>query len=130
MSDEGERAVAREQGEGEAKATVMEGGAAEGEGASAKPPGRLQQVLVEYGTIGIITLLSLSALTYAGFAVAFMVGFEVEGAGGTAGALGAAAAGWALTKPIRIPLAIALTPVVAAVWHRLRGKKAPSKPKE
>jgi hypothetical protein len=101
---------------------------AEPEGAPAgKEPGRLQQLLVEYGAIGIITLLSLSALTYTGFAVAFMVGFEVEGAGGTAGALGAAAAGWALTKPVRIPLAIVLTPVVAAVWHRLRGKKPPAK---
>lgn len=92
-----------------------------------KPRGRLQEMLVEYGVIGIITLLSLSALTYVGFAFAFMAGFEVEGAGETAGALGAAAAGWALTKPIRIPVAIALTPVVAAVWHRIRGKKAPPK---
>jgi hypothetical protein len=89
--------------------------------------GRLQQLLVEYGVIGIIVLLSLSALTYAGFAVAFMVGFEVEGAGETTGALGAAAIGWALTKPIRIPLAIVLTPVVAALWHRVRGKQPPAK---
>lgn len=122
MSDEDEQAKARAAGEGEAK--VAAGG--EGAGAGAQPPGRLQQILVEYGVIGIITLLSLSALTYAGFAVAFMVGFEVEGAGEAAGALGAAAVGWALTKPFRIPVAIALTPVVAAVWHRVRGKKAPS----
>jgi hypothetical protein len=119
MSDEGERPAGAEPGEGEAKAAQAD--------ASGKPPGRLQQMLVEYGAIGIITLLSLSALTYTGFAVAFMMGFEVEGAGETAGALGAAAAGWALTKPIRIPLAIALTPIVAAVWHRLRGKKLPPK---
>ncbi len=114
----------------EAKAGAMAeptADAANGEGASAKPPGRLQQVLVEYGVIGIITLLSLSALTYIGFAAAFMMGFEVEGAGETAGALGAAAVGWALTKPFRIPVAIALTPVVAAVWHRLRGKPLPPK---
>ena len=120
MSDEGERAKTQDAGEGEGEAKAAD---AASEGGGAKPPGRLQQILVEYGTIGIVTLLSLSALTYAGFAVAFMVGFEVEGAGATAGALGAAAAGWALTKPIRIPLAIALTPVVAAVWHRVRGKK-------
>lgn len=119
MNDEGERPAEAEPSKGEAKVVSA--------GASGKPPGRLQQTLVEYGAIGIITLLSLSALTYTGFAVAFMVGFEVEGAGETAGALGAAAAGWALTKPIRIPLAIVLTPIVAAVWHRLRGKKAPPK---
>lgn len=120
MNDEGERTSGPSEAETKAKADA-------GVGASDKPPGRLQQVLVEYGAIGIIVLLSLSALTYLGFAFAFMAGFEVEGAGETAGALGAAAAGWALTKPIRIPLAIVLTPVVAAVWHRLRGKKPPSK---
>jgi hypothetical protein len=120
MSDDDERERERKPaaGEGAPKAAENSGGG---------KPGRFQQILLEYGAIGIITLLSLSALTYAGFAVAFMVGFEVEGAGETAGALGAAAAGWALTKPIRIPLAIALTPVVAAVWHRVRGKKAPPK---
>jgi hypothetical protein len=32
-----------------------------------------------------------------------------------------------LTKPFRIPLAIVLTPVVAALWHRLRGKPLPPK---
>lgn len=125
MSDEDERAVAG--APGEVKAAGAAGG--EGDGASAKPPGRLQQVLVEYGTIGVITLLSLSALTYAGFAFAFMVGFEVEGTGEAAGALGAAAVGWALTKPFRIPLAIVLTPVVAAVWHRVRGKNPASSSK-
>ncbi|MEX1367911.1 MAG: hypothetical protein AB1Z98_32580 [Nannocystaceae bacterium] len=85
--------------------------------------GKLQQVLVEYGVIAIIVLLSLSALTWLGFAAAFMAGFEVEGVGGTAGVAAAATAGWLLTKPIRIPLAIVLTPVVAAVWHRVRGRK-------
>jgi hypothetical protein len=94
MSEDAERASEREAGvaaEAEAKAEVAP---TQSEG-SPKSPGRLQQILVEYGVIGIITLLSLSALTYVGFAVAFMVGFEVEGAGETAGALGAAAVGWA-----------------------------------
>jgi hypothetical protein len=129
MSDDAERVHEREPGEGEAKVkATAEANATEAKaGAGGKQPGRLQEILVEYGAIGIITLLSLSALTFTGFAFAFMVGFEVEGADETAGALGAALAGWALTKPIRIPLAIALTPLVAAVWHRVRGKKAPPK---
>lgn len=90
--------------------------------AEAKKPGRLQDLLVEYGAIGIIVLLSISALTYLGFLVAILVGFEVEGADEMAGAFAAAAVGWAATKVIRIPLAIVLTPVVAQVWHRLRGR--------
>lgn len=103
------------------------GGAAASDGA---PPSRLQQLLVEYGVIAVVVLLTLSALSYVGFAVAFMIGFEVEGVGETAGAFGAAAAGWALTKPIRIPVALALTPVVAAIWHKIRGRspKAEAEP--
>ncbi|MEM9454740.1 MAG: hypothetical protein AAGF11_11210 [Myxococcota bacterium] len=96
-----------------------------GDGAAAPDgakPSRLQQLIVEYGVIAVIVLLTLSALSYVGFAVAFMIGFGVEGVGETAGAFGAAAAGWALTKPIRIPVALALTPVVAAVWHKIRGR--------
>lgn len=93
-----------------------------------KPPGKLQQLIVEYGVIAVIVLLTLSALSYLGFAVAFMIGFEVEGVGETAGAFGAAAAGWALTKPIRIPVALALTPIVAAVWHRIRGRSPTGEP--
>ena len=89
-----------------------------------KPTSRIQQMLVEYGMVGIVVLLSISALTYVGFAVAFLVGFEVEGAAGTGGLLVAAGAGWLITKPIRIPLAIVLTPFVAAGWRRLRGLPA------
>jgi hypothetical protein len=105
-------------GEGAPKVDTIEAG----KQASGDRPGRLQQLLVEYGAIGIIVLLSISALTYLGFVVAILVGFEVEGSGETAGVFAAAAVGWAATKPIRIPLAVALTPVVAMVWHRVRGK--------
>lgn len=98
-------------------------GAAEAE---AKPePSKLQKLLLEYGVIGIIVLLSLSALTVVGFTAAFMFGFEVEGTAESAGVAAAVFAGWLATKPIRIPLAVVLTPIVAAVWHRIRGKKAP-----
>lgn len=89
---------------------------------NAKPSGRVQQLLVEYGVIGIIVLLSISALTYVGILVAILVGFEVDGADETAGAFAAAGVAWLATKPIRIPLAIVLTPVVAQIWHRVRGK--------
>jgi len=87
--------------------------------------GRVQEFLVEYGSTGIVVMLSISALTYVGFALAFFAGFEVEGAGETAGVLTAAGAGWLLTKPIRIPLAIALTPFVVRVVRRVRGPKSP-----
>jgi len=93
-----------------------------GEGEKDEPPGRVQQFLVEYGITGIIVLLSISALTYAGFFFAFYFGFQVEGAGETTGVFVAAGAGWLLSKPIRIPVAIMLTPVVVQVVRRVRGR--------
>lgn len=119
MNEEAEKVKGSEAG-AEAKAEAVVKGV-DGE----QKRGGLAEKLVEFGVTGVVVLLSLSALTYAGFAVAFMAGFEVEGAGETAGALGAAAVGWALTKPIRIPVALAITPVVMAIMHRVRGKKAP-----
>ncbi len=96
------------------------------DGEKSKPKGgRVQEFLVEYGGTGIAVMLTLSALTYLGFALAFFAGFEVDGAGQTAGVLAAAGAGWVLTKPIRIPLAIALTPLVVRVVRRIRGPKSP-----
>jgi hypothetical protein len=126
MNETSTKASAGDEAEPERAQAEGTGAAPSGGAAPERKPGRVQQLLVEYGVIGIVVLLSLSALTYAGFAVAFLVGFEVEGAGETAGVLGAAGVGWALTKPIRIPLAIALTPVVAAIWHRIRGKRPPA----
>lgn len=118
----GEKAEREPEVEGVAPAKVEPAGAV-----PERKPGKLQQLLVEYGVIGIVVLLSISALTYLGFVVAIMAGMEVEGAGETAGVLAAAGLAWAATKPIRIPLAIALTPVVAAIWHRIRGKAPPKK---
>lgn len=109
----------KSEADGAAKAESAEGADAKTEKVS-----RLQELLVEYGSVGIVVLLSLSALTYLGFAAAFLVGFDVEGAGETATVLGAAAFGWALTKPVRIPAAIVLTPFVARIWRRVRRNKA------
>ncbi|MEM7157143.1 MAG: hypothetical protein AAF799_30100 [Myxococcota bacterium] len=105
------------------KAEAAKTDAPEGADAKEDKMSRLQALLVEYGSVGIVVLLSLSALTYLGFAAAFLVGFDVEGAGETATVLGAAAFGWALTKPVRIPAAILLTPFVARIWRRVRRKE-------
>ena len=87
-----------------------------------KKPGKLQQLLVEYGAIALVVHLSLFAITICGFAVAISAGWETDGAGEETGVWLAAYIASQLTKPIRIPLVVVLTPIVAAVWHRIRGK--------
>lgn len=87
---------------------------------------RLAAMFEEYGQIALVTYFSLSILTIAGFAIAIGVGAKPSSATGVLGVIGA---GWLAAKatmPIRIPLALLLTPGVAALWRRWRRK--PSTP--
>ena len=90
---------------------------------AAKPPlkQRLSALFDEYGRIAIVTYFTLSILTIIGFSVAIWTGVKPSSETGVIGVL---IAGWALGKatlPIRIPITIALTPVVAYVVRRRRG---------
>jgi hypothetical protein len=90
---------------------------------AAKPPlkQRLSALFEEYGWIAIATYFTLSILTIIGFSVAIWTGFQPSS---ETGVLGVLIAGWALGKatlPIRIPITLALTPVVAWVVRRRRG---------
>lgn len=94
----------------------------------APPPGkrtlkqRLSAHFNEYGQIAIITYFSLSILTIIGFSIAIGIGTSPES---TTGVLGVIAAGWVAAKatmPVRILITLAVTPVVAVVVKRLRGK--------
>ena len=60
-------------------------------------------------------------------------GFQVEGTAGTAGTLGAAYVGAQASKIIRIPIAAALTPLVARVLRYKKKNPAeatPERPRE
>ncbi|HET6583284.1 MAG TPA: DUF1279 domain-containing protein [Nannocystaceae bacterium] len=88
------------------------------------PPAKLgwRERLQEYGAIGVATYLAISVLTFAGFVVAISTGFEVEGVVGESSIWFAAWVGLKLTQPIRVAVVLVVTPVVAAVWNRLRGR--------
>lgn len=79
--------------------------------------------LAEYGWLGIATYAVVSLLTYLGFFVLITRGFEVEGVVGETSTVFAAWVGLKVTQPIRIGVVLVLTPFVAAVLHRIRGKR-------
>ena len=79
---------------------------------------KLQQLMAEYGKIAIAVYLSTFAVAMVGFSIAITQGFEVEGASGTAGTLGAAWLATKLTQPIRIGVTLALTPVIGGFLKR------------
>ena len=88
--------------------------------ARAKPSlsDKLKKLADEYGPIAICVYLTTSLLTFAGFFIAIKMGFEVEGTAGSATVAGAAWVGMKLTMVIRVPVALALTPIVAKAWWR------------
>lgn len=83
---------------------------------------KLKSLLAEYGNVALVTYIAIWVLTLAGFAIAISMGMQVEGAASGAGFLGATWLATKLTQPFRIAGTLALTPIVAAVLRKLRGK--------
>lgn len=83
---------------------------------------RLKELLADYGSIALTIYLAIFALVFAGFAIAIAAGFGSESAGSIAGTAAAAWVATKLTQPFRIAGTLALTPLVAALWHRYRGR--------
>jgi hypothetical protein len=85
---------------------------------------RLSALFDEYGRIAIITYFTLSILTIIGFSVAIWMGVQPSS---ETGVLGVVIAGWVLAKatmPIRIPITLALTPLIAVIVRRRRPAEA------
>jgi hypothetical protein len=86
---------------------------------------RLKKLLEEYGPVAFAVYFGLFFLVLAGFFVAIRMGFAVESAAGSATTIGAAYIATKLTQPVRIVVTLALTPLVARAWRRLRPPPAP-----
>jgi hypothetical protein len=91
-----------------------------------KPPltERLKALLAEYGAVAIVLYFVIFGLVLAGFATAIAAGFDVEGAGETTGLLAGAWLATKVTQPLRILATLALTPLVARGWNRLKRRRA------
>ena len=84
---------------------------------------RLQEHLAEYGKIALVIYFSIFLLTYCAFYIAIKSGIHLgDSAAGTSGTYFAAWVATKLTQPFRIGGTFVLTPIVAAVVHKVRGK--------
>ena len=88
--------------------------------ATAKPPlkARFKAKLEEYGPLLLYVYLSMSVLVFSGAVLALKLGLEIGGTAGTAGTLLGAWGFLKLTQPVRVPAALALTPLVARLLRR------------
>ena len=98
---------------------------------------RWKDMMAEYGTVALVTWFTLFGLTVFGFGMAIEAGMspgEVLGklgmdparasTVGSAGKWGIAYGLTQLTKPVRLVIVLAITPLVARLWHRITGKRA------
>jgi hypothetical protein len=91
-----------------------------------KPPlkERIQQLMVEYGSLALWVYFGIFAIVITGFWLAIKLGIKTDSAAGTAGTIGAAWVATKLTQPIRIVATLALTPAVmrGLRWLKTRGR--------
>jgi hypothetical protein len=85
-----------------------------------RPPlkGRLQGLLVEYGSIVLWVYFIIFAIVLFGCALALRFGIKVHGLAGSAGIWLGAYIATKATQPLRILATLALTPAVAALIRR------------
>ena len=84
---------------------------------------RLKKAFEEYGTVAIYTYFGLSILTIIGFSLAIGLGIKADDANGVIGTNGA---GWVAAKAtnfIRIPIVLAITPVIHRMVQRRKARR-------
>jgi hypothetical protein len=86
----------------------------------------VQNLLTEYGTVAVIVYFTIFFAVLGGFWRAIRFGWRPTSAAGTAGTLAAAYIATKLTQPIRIAATIVVTPVVAKLYERMRGRQEPA----
>lgn len=86
---------------------------------------KLKRLLEEYGRVAIWVYLVIWLSVLAGFAIAISAGFNVKDGAAGMGVLGAAWVATKLTQPLRIGATLLLTPAVAAVLNKWRGRTKP-----
>src|ERR1700742_1481322 len=88
---------------------------------------KLGDVLAEYGVIAIVLYLAMFVLVLVGAYFALSAGWRPSGVAAKGGTWALAWIIAKLTTPFRLAAAVALSPIVARVVDRVRGK-APRRP--
>ena len=86
----------------------------------------VQNLLAEYGTVAVIVYFVIFFGVLAGFYLAIRFGWRPSSAAGSMGTLAAAYIATKLTQPIRIAATVVVTPFVAKLYERVRGRPASS----
>ena len=84
----------------------------------------VQKLLTEYGTVAVIVYVAIFVAVLGGFWLGIRFGWRPQSTAGSVGAFTAAYIATKLTQPIRIGATIVVTPFIAKLYERLRGKRS------
>jgi ABC-type siderophore export system fused ATPase/permease subunit len=83
----------------------------------------IQHLLTEYGTIAVIVYFVIFFAVLGAFWIAIRFGWQPSSAAGSVGTFAAAYIATKITQPIRIAATLLVTPIVARLYERLRGRQ-------
>jgi len=83
----------------------------------------VQKLLAEYGTVAVIVYFVIFFAVLGGFWLAIRLGWQPTSAAGSVGTFAAAYIATKLTQPLRIAVTVVVTPFIAKLYERLRGRR-------
>ena len=83
----------------------------------------VHKLLTEYGTVAVVVYFAIFFAVLGGFWLGIRFGWRPQSAAGSVGAFTAAYIATKLTQPIRIGATIVVTPFIAKLYERLRGRR-------
>lgn len=82
----------------------------------------VQNLLAEYGAVAVVVYFAIFFAVLFGFWAAISFGWKPSSTAGSVGVWTAAYIATKITQPFRIVATLAVTPLVARVYERIRGK--------
>src|SRR3954470_4355814 len=83
----------------------------------------IQNLLAEYGTVAVIVYFVIFFAVLGGFWLAIRLGWQPTSAAGSVGTFAAAYIATKLTQPLRIAATVVITPFIAKLYERVRGRR-------
>ena len=83
-----------------------------------------QKLLAEYGIVAVVVYFVIFFAVLGGFWLAIRLGWQPSSAAGSVGTFAAAYIATKITQPLRIAATLMVTPVMARLYERLRGRVA------
>ena len=82
-----------------------------------------QKLLAEYGVVAVIVYFVIFFAVLGGFWLGIRFGWRPQSTAGSVGAFTAAYIATKLTQPLRIAATLVITPFIAKLYERVRGRR-------